>query len=100
MSQQSVFNINVFTPKRECAELFAQAQLSGLPRLGDFPGWRGGRLFRSEDGEKLILIGEFDSIEAQQQFMASERLLKHRQTLIPLLDRSEAAFYRQIYSRP
>jgi heme-degrading monooxygenase HmoA len=99
MTVETLFNINVFTPNPGAAERLAQAQLAGLPRLGDSAGLREGRLFRAEDGEKLILLSAFESVDAHRAFMASEPFLRHRENLLPLVASSEAAFYRQIYTR-
>jgi heme-degrading monooxygenase HmoA len=91
-------SINVFTPKAGKLDEFLNIQVDGLPILRKgFPASRGGRLYRSEDGSKAVLLSVFDSAEAAHQFSTSDAFVAHRAKLSPLLERSEPTRYELVY---
>ena len=92
--------MNVFTPKPGKLDDFIALQTAALPNLNAAGGGaRGGRLYKAEDGGKVVLLSTFDSAEEFQRFIASEAFQAHRAKLAPLIDRSEPARYELVYEK-
>jgi quinol monooxygenase YgiN len=94
-----LFNITLFTPKPGAGDAFAALQLQGLPTFGPIAGLRTSRLFVQDGGERLLFLSSFESAEAHRAFMATSDFQAHRERLLPLLEHSESAYWRLIYTR-
>lgn len=94
-----LFNLTLFTPKAGAADAFTAAQLQGLPSFGQIAGLRTSQLFVQDGGERLLLLSSFESAEAHRAFATTTAFQDHRERLLPLLERSESAYWRLIYTR-
>ena len=94
-----LFNLTLFTPKVGAADAFTAAQLHGLPTFGPIAGLRTSQLFVQDSGERLLLLSSFDSAEAHRAFTSTTAFQDHRDRLLPLLEHSESAYWRSIYTR-
>jgi len=94
----SVVVINVFTPKTGAVEDFLVAQIAALPVLrAGATGSRGSRLFRAEDGSKVVMLSVFDTPENFKRFNDSEEFAAHRTKILPYLERAEPGRYELVY---
>jgi heme-degrading monooxygenase HmoA len=98
-SSKPLFNINIFTPKPGRLDDFIGAQLDAVPRLGDISGLSESRLFRAEDGSRAILMACFASVEAHREFQNGAAFQEERAKLRPLLEATQAGFYRLVHER-
>ena len=94
-----LFNLTLFTPKAGATDAFTAAQLQGLPTLGPITGLRTSQLFVQDGDERLLLLSSFESAEAHRAFTTTTAFQEHRQRLLPLIERSESAYWRLIYTR-
>jgi heme-degrading monooxygenase HmoA len=99
LTSKPLIHINIFTPKPGRVDDFITSQLEGRPRLGTIRGLNTSRLYRAEDGSRVIVVAEFDSIEAHQEFQKDAAFQAERARLQPLLEGVQPAFYRLIYDR-
>jgi quinol monooxygenase YgiN len=58
----------------------------------------GGRLYRSADGSKVVLISQFESIEAQSTLMRSAEFQAHLAKLRTLVESSSPLGYEEAYT--
>jgi quinol monooxygenase YgiN len=90
--------INLFTPKAGRLDDFVAAQKAGLPSFrGQVPGLRYGSFYRSLDGKTAVLISVFESPAHFEQFRGSELFAAYRDTIVPLLERSDPGLYTLVY---
>jgi len=94
-----LFNLTLFTPKAGAVDAFTAAQLQGLPTVGRIAGLRTSHLFVQDGGERLLLLSRFESAEAHRAFTTTAAFQAHRERLLPLLEQSESAYWRLIYTR-
>jgi quinol monooxygenase YgiN len=92
-------HINIFTPKPGMMDEFINAQLQGLPTLGDIPGSRGSLFYRARDDSHAILIGLFEDEASHRRFMETQAFQRHRERLMPLLEGTRPGFYTLTYFR-
>jgi heme-degrading monooxygenase HmoA len=98
-SSKPLFNINIFTPQPGRLDDFIRAQLDAVPRLGDINGLTESRLFRAEDGSHAIIMAGFESVEAHREFQNSAAFQEERAKLRPLLEATQAGFFRLVHER-
>jgi heme-degrading monooxygenase HmoA len=92
-------HINIFTPKPGRMDDFINAQLQGLPTLGDIPGSQGSLFYRANDDSHAILIALFEDEASHRRFMETPAFHRHRERLMPLLEGTRPGFYTLTYSR-
>ncbi|WP_242107439.1 antibiotic biosynthesis monooxygenase family protein [Luteimonas aquatica] len=51
-------------------------------------GWRGNRIYRSHDGEAVVVVTAFDSLQAKADWTRSEAFADHLRRIDPLLEHS------------
>ena len=85
--------INRFTPKPGMADLLIAAHASGIGAIGPVAGLLGGRLFRAEDGDHVILVSRFDGVASYERWMRSPEFAAHRARLSAFLDDADPALY-------
>jgi heme-degrading monooxygenase HmoA len=98
-SSRPLFHINIFTPRLGRLDDFIHAQIDGVARLGDIPGLGESRLFCSEDGSHAIIMARFESVEAHGEFQNSAAFQQQRARLRPLVEATQARFYRLVNQR-
>lgn len=82
-------------PKPGRLERFLEAQLEGVRRITierEFPGWRGNRLSRGLDGQTVVMVSMFNSLEAHRRFTQQREFAEHLERIAPMLERTEARF--------
>jgi len=94
-----LYLINVFTPKPGRIDDFIATQLEGVAQLGDIRGLTASRLFRAEDGTRAIQMAAFESVDAHKQFQQSAEFQALRETLLPLIDRTDPGYFRLVHER-
>lgn len=98
-SSKPLFNINIFTPKPGRLDDFIRAQLDGVPRLGEIPGLTESRVFRAEDASRAIIMAGFASVDAHREFQNGAAFQEERARLRPLIEATQAGFYRLVHER-
>ena len=94
----SVVVINIFTPKPGALNDFLALQTAALPGLrAGTSGARGSRLYRAEDGGKVIMLSVFDTGEDFEKFTAGEAFASHRAKMLPLLEKAEPGRYQLVF---
>jgi heme-degrading monooxygenase HmoA len=96
---QQLVHINIFKPLAGKLDEFIATHLDGLAALGDIPGSRGSRLYRANDGSQAILIALFDDEESHRRFMETPAFHRHRQRILPLVEKTTPGYYTLVYSR-
>lgn len=91
----SVVVINVFTPKPGALNDFLALQSAALPGLR--AGARGSRLYRAQDGSKVMMLSVFDTAEDFDKFTAGQSFAAHRAKMLPLLEKAEPGRYQLVF---
>ncbi len=94
-----VILINTLTVKAERIDEFvaAQREFSSAMR-GRANGLLGGRLYRSTDGRKAVLVSHFESPEAQQAMLRSPEFQAHLTRMREMVESSSPSNYVEAYS--
>jgi heme-degrading monooxygenase HmoA len=98
-SSKPLVNIGIFTPKPGRIDDFIATQMEGRSRLGQIPGLNTSRLYRAEDGSRVIIVAGFDTPEAFEAFQRGAPFQAEREKLRPFIDGMQPGFYRLIYDR-
>jgi len=61
-------------------------------------GLLGGRLYRSTDGQSVILIAQFESMQAQEEIRAGDAFKEQLKELAPLVESSTPTLYEEAYT--
>jgi heme-degrading monooxygenase HmoA len=94
----SVVVINVFTPKPGALNDFLSLQTAALPGLrAGAAGARGSRLYRAEDGGKVMMLSVFGTAEDFEKFTAGDAFASHRAKMLPLLEKAEPGRYQLVF---
>jgi heme-degrading monooxygenase HmoA len=94
----SVVVINVFTPRPDALNDFIALQSAALPGLrAGASGARGSRLYRAEDGGKVLMLSVFDTHEDFEKFTSGEAFAAHRAKMLPLLEKAEPGRYQLVF---
>jgi len=91
--------INTFSVKPGCIDDFVatqQAFTSGMRGRSD--GLLGARLYRSKDGQRAVLISQFESPEAQRALRQSPELQAHIASLREMVDASGPSEFVEAYT--
>ena len=98
-NHKPVILINTFTLVPGKLDEFVELQAAQARRNKANPilGFQGGRMFRSVDGTKAVLVTAFDSIDAHKQLMESGAFKEHRDRILPLIQGAEPAYYELAY---
>jgi heme-degrading monooxygenase HmoA len=73
--------------------------MEGVPRLGKIRGLTESRLFGAEDGSRAIIMSAFENADAYREFQNSATFQKERARLLPLIEGTQAGFYRLMHQR-
>ena len=85
--------INTFYPKPGKLDEFLALQVEESRTLGAEAhrhGWRGNRIHRSRDDERVIIVTVFASAAAKRRWAESASFAEHLQRLAPLLERVDS----------
>lgn len=83
--------IDTFLPRPGRREEFLRLQVAETQRLRHEAaryGWRGNRIYRSHDGEAVVVVTAFDSVQGKTEWVRSETFAEHLRRLDPLLEHS------------
>lgn len=83
--------IDTFLPRLGRREEFLRLQVAETQRLRHEAaryGWRGNRIYRSHDGEAVVIVTAFDSAQGKMEWVRSEAFAEHLRRLDPLLEHS------------
>jgi heme-degrading monooxygenase HmoA len=83
--------IDTFLPRPGRREEFLRLQVAEaqhLHREAVRYGWRGNRIYRSHDGEAVVVVTAFDSVQGKTEWVRSETFAEHLRRLDPLLEHS------------
>lgn len=83
--------IDTFLPKPGRREEFLRLQVAETQRLRHEAaryGWRGNRIYRSHDGEAVVVVTAFDSVQGKTEWVRGETFAEHLRRLDPLLEHS------------
>lgn len=81
--------INTFTPKGETVEALLELQLEEAAKMRTKAaemGWLSNEVFRTADGDRLIIVTHFRSEEAKEQWIKSPEFAEHLERITPLLE--------------
>ena len=92
-----VLLVNVFTPKPGQTQQFIDTQTAEYQRLS-VDGWVANRLGRAVDGDKLVNVAVFESIEKYNAWRDSEAFAEHLKIVSPFIDESAPGMYEILYS--
>lgn len=96
-STPPVVVINTFTPKADAFEEFLAVQTAALPALAaQAHGWRGTRLYRTEN-DQVLMVSVFATSEDVERFRDSAAFAAHRARVQPLLERADPARGALVY---
>ena len=85
--------IDTFLPRPGRREEFLRLQVAETQRLRHEAaryGWRGNRIYRSHDGEAVVVVTAFDTVLGKTEWLRSETFVEHLRRLDPLLEHSLA----------
>jgi|GEM_PF-7040284 len=80
--------INTFVAVEGGIDALAEFQLAEMPDMSAEAanyGWLGDEVYRSEDGESLIVVTRFQSLEVREKWSEMARLRRHVERLMPLV---------------
>lgn len=90
--------INTFTPKPGKLDEFIAAQTTALRGFrGRVPGWRQSRLHRALDGNTVVMISVFDSVDDHRRWQETGLFAEHREKIRQLVERVDPGFYEVVY---
>lgn len=81
--------VNLFTPKPGAIDQFLQMQLDDTAQMRDnasAAGWLNNEVYRTRDGERLIVVTRFANAESQAKWTQTAQFLDHRARIAPMLD--------------
>lgn len=91
--------INSFIPKPGKMDAFLALQTGAVKRFANLaPGWLGSRLHRGEDGQTVVMMSVFETIEDHRQWTASAEFDAHRQQVLELVESAQPGYYRVVYA--
>lgn len=93
---EPVVLINVFTPKPGKLDEFVALQAAELRRLTEATpphGWRGSRLHRAVDGNMVVMVTMFDTIQDHRNWLSGDRFADHVERIMPLLERASPGYF-------
>lgn len=101
-TNEPVHFINVITPHPGRLDEFIAIRQRALPDLArGIVGLRSSQLHKSRDGDKAVMIVEFNSIEDHQRWMASDAFARRRAIIAPLIAQTERGYVDKAYeARP
>jgi heme-degrading monooxygenase HmoA len=95
----AVMLINLFTTKPGMEDQFVEAQTAEYVRLkGKVPGFIGNRLGRAVDGNQIVNVAVFDSVDSYNAWRASDLFTEHLEIIRPLVENSSPGIYQLLYS--
>ncbi|HET6971787.1 MAG TPA: antibiotic biosynthesis monooxygenase family protein [Phenylobacterium sp.] len=95
----TITQITIFNPHPGQLDAFVRHQVEGLSKLGAVPGSLGSKLYRSLDGQNVIMVSRFESAADQDRFAASAQFAAHREMILPFLESRSGGQYELIYER-
>lgn len=95
----AVLLVNLFTPKPGMSDKFISAQTQEYARLsGKVEGWIGNRLGRSVDGDQIVNVALFDTLDNYNAWRASKLFRDHVEVIRPFVANSAPGMYELLYS--
>lgn len=95
----AVLLVNLFTAKPGMAEHFIEAQTAEYVRLrGKVEGWIGNRLGQAVNGDEIVNVAMFDSLENYNAWRESQLFADHVEIIRPFVANSAPGMYKLLYS--
>ena len=94
-----VTTINTLVLKPEHLEDYIALQREFTSTISALPnGPVGGRLYRSAQGTRIVLVSQFDSLAAQSATMSSPALAAHIAKLRPFVESASPDLYEEAFT--
>jgi heme-degrading monooxygenase HmoA len=97
MAKVTTINTLVVKPGQIDAYIGMQSEFAAAMASGP-TGLMGGRLYKGVDGSTVVLVSQFESIEAQSALMRSAEFSAHLAKLRELVESSSPAVYEEAYT--
>ncbi len=97
MKQVTLINTIAVKPERMAEFIAAQRDFSNR-MAGRATGLIGGRMYKSVAGDRVTLISQFESAEAQQRILASDAFKQHLAQLRDMVESSNPAQFEEAYT--
>ncbi len=91
--------INHLSIKHGKMDEFIEAQRSVAAEVLKTPrGLIGGRIYRSVDGESVVIVSQFESESAQREITTSAAFKEHLKRMQALVDASSPQLFEEVYT--
>jgi heme-degrading monooxygenase HmoA len=95
----AVLLVNLFTARPGMEEQFIKAQTDEYVRLrGRVEGWIGNRLGRAVNGNEIVNVAMFETLDHYNAWRASELFRDHVEVIRPFVANSAPGMYQLLYA--
>ena len=95
MAMVTVINALEVKPERMDEFISSQREFATSGRL---TGLIGGRMYRNREGTKVVLVSQFESVEAQKAMMESAGFRAHLSKLREMVESASPDLYDEAYT--
>ena len=93
-----ITQINVISIKPGKADEFFEAQRHYIASITPPPGLIGIRMYKSVDGNSVVLVSQYESAEALEEVRQRSALKEHIEKLESLVEASTRSLYEELYA--
>ena len=93
-----ITQINILSIKPDKVDEFIETDQSYIASATLPKGLVGSRLYKSLDGNSVVRVSQYDSLEAQNKILQDEALRQQINRLRPLVESSNSGLYEEVYT--